>query len=76
MNLQYITDSNGQTTGVFIPIQEWNNLKSKLGDIEQASTSVPEWHKEIVRKRMELYKNDPGQAMDFDAAMEDIEKDL
>lgn len=76
MNLQYITDSNGQTTGVFIPIQEWNNLKSKLGDIDQASTDVPEWHKEIVRKRMELYKNDPSQAMDFDTAMEDIEKDL
>lgn len=74
MNLQYITDSNGQTTGVFIPIQEWNNLKSILGDIEQTNTSIPEWHKEIVRKRMELYKNDPGQATDFDATMDDIEK--
>lgn len=53
-----------------------DTLKSKLGDIEQESTSVPEWHKEIVRKRMELYKSDPGQAIDFDAAMDDIEKDL
>ena len=76
MNLQYITDSNGQTTGVFIPIKEWNDLKDKFQDIDQEGTDVPEWHKEIVRKRMELYKNDPGQAMDFDAAMDDIEKGL
>jgi hypothetical protein len=76
MNLQYITDGNGQTTGVFIPIQEWNDLKSKFRDIEQEGSDVPEWHKEIVRRRMELFKNDPSQALDFDTAMDDIEKDL
>jgi hypothetical protein len=76
MNLQYITDSNGQTTGVFIPIKEWNDLKDKFQDIDEDGATVPEWHKEIVRKRMELYKNDPGQAMDFDEALEDIEKTL
>jgi hypothetical protein len=76
MNLQYITDSNGQTTGVFIPIQEWNYLKSKFREIDQEGSNVPEWHKEIVRKRMELYKNDPTQAVNFDQAMDDIEKDL
>lgn len=76
MNLQYITDSNGQTTGVFIPIKEWNDLKTKFKDIDQEGLEVPEWHKEIVRKRMELYKNNPGQAVDFDTAMDEIEKDL
>lgn len=76
MSLQYITDSNGQTTGVFIPIKEWNNLKTKFKDIEQEDFEVPEWHKELVRKRMEGYKNNPDQVMDFDAAMDDIEKDL
>ncbi len=76
MNLQYITDGNGQTTGVFIPIKEWNDLKSKFKDIEKEDADVPEWHKEIVRKRMELYKNNPDQAMDFDSAMDGIEKSL
>jgi hypothetical protein len=76
MNLQYITDSNGQTTGVYIPIKEWNDLKSKFKGIEQENADVPEWHKEIVRKRMELFKKNPDLAMDFDSAMEDLEKDL
>ncbi len=76
MSLQYITDSKGQTTGVFIPIKEWNKLKSKYKVIEQEDFNIPEWHKEIVRKRMEIYKNDPEQAMDFDAAMDEIEKSI
>jgi len=76
MNLQYITDSNGQTTGVYIPIKEWNDLKTKFKDIAQEDFEVPEWHKEIVRKRMELTKDNPERTLDFDAAMDEIEKDL
>lgn len=73
MNLQYITDDKGKTTGVYIPIKEWNSIKSKYKDIEQ---EVPEWHKEIVRQRMESYDVNPDQAVDFDTAMDEIEKDL
>lgn len=76
MNLQYITDSNGQTTGVFIPIKEWNDLKTKFKDIDHEGSGVPEWHKEIVRRRMELAKKNPERMVDFDAAIDDIEKDL
>lgn len=35
MNLQYISDSRGKTTGVFIPIQEWEGLKSKFKGLEE-----------------------------------------
>lgn len=35
MNLQYISDNRGKTTGVFIPIQEWENLKSKFKGLEE-----------------------------------------
>jgi hypothetical protein len=30
MNLQYISDYKGKTTGVFIPIEEWEALKIKF----------------------------------------------
>ncbi len=76
MNLQYILDSNGKTTGVFIPIKEWNDLKNKYKDIEQEEITVPEWHKDLVLKRLEDYKQNPGSAMNFDSAMDDIEKEL
>ena len=35
MHLQYISDFNGKTTGVFIPIQEWESLKSKFTGLEE-----------------------------------------
>ena len=52
MSLQYITDDKGQTTGVFIPIQDWDKLKSKYEGIEEDAYPVPEWQKEIVRERI------------------------
>lgn len=76
MNLQFISDSKGKITGVFIPINEWNDLKNKYKEIEQEEIGVPEWHKALVLKRLEEYKKDPSSAVDFDKAMDDIEKEL
>jgi hypothetical protein len=76
MNLQFISDSTGETTGVYIPIKEWNELKSKFKEIEQVEIDIPEWHKDIVRQRLADYKNNSVQALDFDTAMDDIEKSL
>ncbi len=76
MNVQYISDGKGQTTGVFIPINEWNELKSKYKDFEQVEVDVPEWHKSMVRQRLEEYRKNPGSAIDFDSAMDDIDNDL
>lgn len=76
MNLQFISDSTGKTTGVFIPIKEWNALKSKYKGIDQEEIDIPGWQIQEVQERMEAYKSNPEQALDFDTAMDDIEKDL
>lgn len=76
MNLQYISDSEGKTTGVFIPINDWNDLKKKYVEIEQEENNIPDWHKDMVRERLENYRKNPDSALDFDAALNDIEKEL
>ena len=76
MNLQYISDNKGKTTGVFIPIQEWEDLKSKYKGLEDEAVDVPDWHKDLVGKRLAEYHETPDIALDFDATMEDIEKSL
>ena len=76
MNLQYISDSTGKTTGVFIPISEWNELKSKYKGIDDEQIDVPTWQMDEVRKRLSSYKNNPKQVLDFDRVIDDIEKDL
>ncbi|MDB5158869.1 MAG: hypothetical protein JWR50_3576 [Mucilaginibacter sp.] len=76
MNLQFISDSTGKTTGVYIPIKEWNELKSKFKGIEQEDINIPDWHINLVRKRHEDYKNNPDSSINFDLALDDIERGL
>ena len=76
MNLKYISDSKGQTTGVFIPIKEWNELKKKFKGIESVTIDIPHWQKDTVRKRLSEYENNPNDALDFEIAMKEIEKEL
>ena len=74
MNLQYISDDTGKTTGVYIPITEWNELKNKYEGLEQID--IPNWQIEETRKRVEYYKSFPEHLLDFDTALDDIEKKL
>jgi hypothetical protein len=76
MNLQYISDGEGETTGVFIPIKEWNKLTKKYKGIELEVDDIPDWHKDIVRERLAAYEKNPGSALDFDSSMDEIEKEL
>ncbi|MBL1281183.1 MAG: addiction module protein [Fluviicola sp.] len=76
MSLQFISDSKGKTTGVFIPIKDWDKLKSKYQGIEQEGIEIPEWQMKEVERRLEDFKNNPDSASDFDQAMDEIEKDL
>ena len=60
---------------MFIPIHEWEGLKSKYKGLEEEEL-IPDWHKELVNKRLSDYRETPNITMDFDSAMDDIEKDL
>lgn len=76
MNLQYISDSSGKTTGVFIPIKEWLQLKKQFDGLDQAEVNIPIWHISEVKRRLEEFKKEPNQVLDFDATMDEIEKSL
>ncbi|MBK9150243.1 MAG: addiction module protein [Saprospiraceae bacterium] len=71
MNVQYITDDTGKTTGVFIPISDWNSLKSRYGEISEDSI-VPESHKEVVRNRMAEYDKNSEMGLDYDDVMTEL----
>lgn len=75
MNLQYISDTKGQTTGVFIPIEEWNALIKKYKEIEKDTLDIPDWQKELVLNRLGDYNNSDN-GLDFDCTLDAIEKDI
>jgi Zn-dependent peptidase ImmA (M78 family) len=69
MNLQYISDNEGKTTGVFIPIKDWEELKKEikgLSEKEEQMIEIPDWQKNIVRERMEKYQKNPDRVLDWD----------
>ena len=77
MNLQYISDNKGKTTGVFIPIHDWEYLKNKYKEIDQEEKhlfKVPEWHQEIVLQRLEAYRKDPVNVLDWEHVRKEIEE--
>lgn len=76
MSLQFISDNNGQTTGVFIPIKEWNKLKNKYKELESEELTIPVWHLEEIENRLNEVKNDKISVLDFNQSMDELEKEL
>jgi hypothetical protein len=80
MTLQFIHDNRGNTTGVFIPIEEWQSLKTKYVDLqkEEAENAVElaPWQKKIIDERLSDYYKNPTDVTDFHKTIDDIEKDL
>jgi hypothetical protein len=80
MTLQFIHDNKGNTTGVFIPIEEWQKLKTKYVDLqrEEAENGVElsSWQKNIIDERLSDYYKNPLDVADFDTTIDDIENGL
>ncbi len=52
MNLQYLADHQGNVTGVFIPIQEWDAIRKQL-DLPDESKSL---HRQELLEAFEQMK--------------------
>ena len=77
MNLQYLSDNKGNTTGVFIPINDWEYLKNKYKEIEQEeeeSFEIPAWQKKIIRHRLKDHQNNPDNVLDWTDIQKEIEE--
>ncbi len=80
MALQFIHVNKGNTTGVFIPIKEWQTLKTKYTDlqIEEAQNIVEfaSWQKQIIDERLNDYYKNSADVTDFDKTIHDIGNSL
>ncbi len=80
MALQFIHDNKGNTTGIFIPIEEWQTLKTKYAELQKEEAEnlavLSNWQKQIIDERLNDYYNNTGETADFDKTIDDIEKSL
>ncbi len=80
MSLQYIHDTNGKTTGVFIPIDDWQLLKEKYSELQveeiHGQTELEAWQKEIIDERLRDYLTNPNDVVDFNLTLKDIQNKI
>lgn len=77
MTLQFIHDNRGNTTGVFIPIEEWQTLKMKYSDLQKEEVKnlheLNSWQKQILDERLSDYYQNTNDIADFNKTIDDIE---
>lgn len=80
MSLQFIHDNKGNTTGVFIPIEEWEILKAKYAELQleevKNQTELSTWQKNIIDERLKDYYKNTNDVDDFEKTLRDIENSI
>lgn len=76
MKLRNISENEGKSNKVSTRIHDREDLKSSYMEPEDEAVDVPGWHKDLVRKRLAEYHDNPDIALDFDFTLDDIEEDL
>jgi Putative addiction module component len=71
MPLQYVSDNNGSTIAVQIPIEDWNILKERY-ELQQ---EIPQWHKDIIDQRLANYKENTTVVTSLHDFIKEIEAD-
>ena len=72
MTPQYTYDTSGRPIGVFLPIEDWNNLKKRYLDLD--NDEMPQWHKEILDKRMEILAQNPEEVTPLDDFLKEMDE--
>jgi hypothetical protein len=74
MRTQIIQDHNGLPTGVFIPMEDWENMKKSYPDIEEISNDIPDWQKEIISERLESMAKNPKRIKPIQGLFDVLDK--
>ena len=59
-------------SGVFIPIEDWERIKKEL----DSKLEIPEWHKEILIDRLNIFQAGNARLMDTDTVLKEMESGL
>ena len=75
MNLQVIQDGSGNNAGVFIPMDDWNLIKSTYPGINDLSSELPQWQKDLIDIRLAAINRNPERIKPIDGLLEALNKE-
>jgi len=73
---QYTYDNSGKKIGVFLPIDDWNELIQLPGveSIAQQEFTVPEWQMELGIKELEKIANGTAGLMGWEESVKTFKR--
>lgn len=75
MNLQVIEGANGKPAGVFIPMNDWATIKSNYPDVENLSSTIPDWQKQLLDSRLDTINRDPNSVLPIDGLFDELDRE-
>jgi hypothetical protein len=67
---QYTYDNSGKKIGVFLPIEDWNQIKEipAVSELSQPDNLVPEWQIELGKKELQNISEGTADLLDWNEA--------
>ena len=75
MNPQIIQDNDGNNTGVFITMKDWNFIERIYPDINNLKSELPEWQKEIIDERLDIIAKNPQRLKPIESLFQLLENE-
>lgn len=69
INPQFTFDNTGKPVGVFLPIEDWNAIAHQL------HLDLPQWQRDLIDLRLEEYKNNPTDVLEWDTVVMQFDKE-
>ena len=71
---QYTYDHSGNKVGVFLPIEDWEELNQLPGvkELSDVGTVVPNWQIELGKKELKNLADGSAGLMDWDLAKKEL----
>lgn len=70
--VQVLKDMSGIPTGVFIPMQIWENVKRRYPDISEFDSDIPQWEKDFIDSRLEMARQNSDRLKPVEELFESL----
>jgi hypothetical protein len=74
MKLSVLTDNAGKQTSVVIPMEDWMLIKRDYPDIEDITTEMPQWEKDLIDQRLDAIAQNPQRIQSGDALLDELKR--
>jgi hypothetical protein len=75
MPVNYVSDNNGSTIAVQIPIEDWKRIKNKYPDVDDFDNTLTASQKEFIDKRLQAIGEHPERLKPLNELLKELDKE-